>query len=67
MTTISDIIAKQAARIERLESYIRSQALCPCCEEYEECVSECTLHDDCYDESQRMNEARRVLRGEFSV
>jgi hypothetical protein len=57
-------VAEMQSTINRLSDYIRSQALCPCCEEYEECVPECTLHDDCYDEWQRMQRARRVLRGD---
>jgi hypothetical protein len=63
MDTETKIAAMQAT-INRLSDFIRSQALCPCCEEYEVCDPQCTLHDDCYDEWQRVKEARRVLRGD---
>jgi hypothetical protein len=61
---LRDRLLAAKARIERLENFIRSQALCPCCEEYEQCVDGCTFRDDCFAEWERMDEARRVLRGD---
>lgn len=48
-------------RLERLEAFARRYAQCPCCEELEKCLPECTFAADCPAEAERMEWARKAL------
>lgn len=61
-------IERLRAENERLRSYVTTNASCPCCEETEQCLPECTFKDDApgwgnrsYDD---VLQARAALRGE---
>ena len=55
---------RKHAEIVRLREFIRSQALCPCCEQYEQCVPGCTFRDDSVTGWEEMDAARAVLSGD---
>ncbi len=64
--TNSNVIVKLCDRIRKLESYLERDALCPCCDELEQCNDECTFEKDsylnhCYDRYHRMIEVRNLL------
>lgn len=57
-------VSKLQAEIERLREYIAYDANCPCCNQNEECEEGCTFKDDCPDGAEKMEMARKILRGE---
>jgi hypothetical protein len=57
----ADVIRWAAAEIERLREYAISDARCPCCDNAERCVDDCTFAADCPVEARRMAAARTAL------
>jgi len=55
-------LAKADARIKKLDAFASSFSNCPCCDENETCVSECTLEENCPEEWKRMMLAREALK-----
>ena len=64
ITSLQKDVAAKQAEIVRLREYVRSQALCPCCEQYERCVPGCTFREDAAFGWEEMEAARAVLRGD---
>jgi len=55
------VIQWAAAEIARLREYALADARCPCCDNAERCVDDCTFAADCPAEWQRMVAARTAL------
>jgi hypothetical protein len=66
ITSLQKDVAAKQAEIVRLREYVRSQALCPYCDEYERCVDGCTFHEDNDVDWEAMEAARAVLRRDDS-
>jgi hypothetical protein len=55
---------RAAGRILALERYVIEECLCPCCEQTDVCLDDCTFADDLPDEAEAMEYARSVMMGE---
>ena len=52
-----------ANRLERLKDFVLFLCNCPCCNENENCLSDCTFEEDCPEECGVMKHARDAMFG----
>jgi hypothetical protein len=58
---LADMVEIAHDEIARLREYAISDARCPCCDNAERCVDDCTFAADCPVEARRMAAARTAL------
>lgn len=51
-------------RTARLTEYVFALCNCPCCNEHETCVDDCSFEEDAPSEYEQMAAARRALFGD---
>lgn len=55
-------LQKQEQKIEKLVAFVSYYANCPCCNQDEECIEDCTFEDDDPNAYDVMQQAREVLK-----
>lgn len=63
-TKILDAFDAAEAKIDRMRDYLIGRVTCPCCQQTEKCVADCTFAEDCREASEEMRLARLALHGE---